>query len=51
MKRKILHGLLAVVLAFGIWVYVVTVVSPESEKTYYNIPVVLDNESVLLERA
>lgn len=50
MKRKILHGLLAVVLAFGIWVYVVTVVSPESEKTYYNIPVVLNNESVLLEK-
>lgn len=50
MKRKILHGLLAAVLAFGIWVYVVTVVSPESENTYYNIPVVLSNESVLLEK-
>lgn len=50
MKRKILHGLLAAVLAFGIWTYVVTVVSPESENTYYNIPVVLNNEAVLLEK-
>ena len=47
MKQKILHGLLAVLIAFGIWVYVVTVISPESEGTFYNIPVVLTNESVL----
>lgn len=48
MKRKILHLLLSVVIAFGLWVYVVTVVSPESEDTFYNIPVVLNNESVLM---
>lgn len=47
MKKKILYLLLAVVLAVGLWMYVITVVSPESEKTYYNIPVVLNNESVL----
>lgn len=50
MKRKILHVLLSVLIAFGIWVYVVTVVSPESEDTFYNIPVVLTNESVLLDK-
>ena len=50
MKHKILHLLLAAVVAFGIWAYVVTVVSPESEGTYYNIPVVLNNESILKDK-
>lgn len=49
-QPKILHFLLALLIAFGIWVYVVTVVSPESEDTFYNIPVVLTNESVLLDK-
>lgn len=48
MKRKILHLLLSVLIAFALWIYVVTVVSPESEATFYNIPVVLNNESVLV---
>ena len=47
MKNKILYMLISVAVAIGIWMYVITVVSPESEKTYYNIPVVLNNESVL----
>lgn len=47
MKRKILYILISIVIAVGLWMYVITVVSPESEKTYYNIPVVLSNESVL----
>lgn len=47
MKSKIIHALLAVALAFGLWMYVITVVSPESEDTFYNVPVVLRNESVL----
>ncbi len=47
MKRKVLYALISVLIAFGIWVYVVTVVSPESEGTFYNIPVVLTNESVM----
>ncbi len=47
MKNKILYALLSLVIAFGLWVYVITVVSPESEATYYDIPVVLNNESVL----
>jgi len=50
MKSKILACLLSVVVAFGLWLYVITVVSPESEKTYYEIPVVLQNKEVLAER-
>ena len=47
MKRKIIHALLAFAIAFGLWVYVITVVNPESEDTFYNVPVVLNNISVL----
>lgn len=50
MKRKLLYALLSVAIAFGLWAYVITTVSPGWEETYYNIPVVLENESVLNER-
>lgn len=50
MKRKIIYGLLAVLISFSLWMYVVTVVNPEWEDTFYNIPVVLENEEILLER-
>ncbi|MBE6941802.1 MAG: hypothetical protein E7455_05960 [Ruminococcaceae bacterium] len=50
MKRKIVYGLLAVLISFGLWMYVVTVVNPEWEDTFYNIPVVLENEEILNER-
>jgi len=50
MKHKILSILVSAVIAFGLWIYVITVVSPESEKTYYEIPVVLQNKEILLER-
>lgn len=50
MKNKILTILLAFVIAFGLWAYVITVEQPESAKTYYDIPVVLQNESILTER-
>lgn len=50
MKRNILTFLLSLVVALGLWLYVVTVVSPDSENTYYNVPVGLQNESVLEER-
>lgn len=50
MKRKVLYALLSALIAFGLWIYVVTVVSPESEETFYNVPVVLNNESVLREK-
>ena len=47
MKNKITSALLAVAIAFGLWLYVITTVSPNSTETYYNIPVVLEGESVL----
>lgn len=50
MKNKVLAILLSAVVAFGLWMYVITVVSPESEKTYYDIPVVLQNKNILTER-
>ena len=50
MKSKLLRVLLALVIAVGLWLYVITVEQPESEKTYYDIPVVLQNESILAER-
>ncbi len=50
MKKKALAILLSAVVAFGLWLYVITVVSPESEKTYYDIPVVLQNKNILTER-
>ena len=50
MKNKALAILLSAVVAFGLWLYVITVVSPESEKTYYDIPVVLQNKNILSER-
>lgn len=50
MKNKFTSILLSVVIAFGIWLYVITSVSPNSEDTYYNIPVVMEGESILNER-
>ena len=50
MKSKLLTILLSVAIAFGLWLYVITIEQPESEKTYYDIPVVLQNESILAER-
>ena len=50
MKNKLIAVLISAVVAFGLWLYVVTVVSPESEKTYYDIPVVLQNKDILSER-
>lgn len=49
MKSKILHLLLSLAIAFGLWTYVITVVNPESEETFYDVPVVLNNETVLHE--
>lgn len=50
MKNRLGSILLSIVIAFGLWLYVITYVSPNSEETYYNIPVVLEGESVLNER-
>lgn len=50
MKNKIVPVLLSALIAISLWMYVITVEQPESEKTYYDIPVVLQNESILAER-
>ena len=50
MKKNLWTALLSLAIAFSLWLYVVTVVNPEFEDTYYNIPVVLDGEGLLEER-
>ena len=50
MKNKLVSVGLSVLIAMALWLYVITTVSPGSKETYYNIPVVLANESVLNER-
>ena len=50
MKSKIFTALLSLLVSFGLWLYVITVVSPGSENTYYNIPVNIQNESLLTDR-
>ena len=50
MKSKMLTILMSAAIALGLWLYVITVEQPESEMTYYNIPVVLQNEDILAER-
>ena len=51
MKKKILTALLSFAVALSLWLYVVTVVSPNSDKHYYNIPVTLQGEVLLQERS
>ena len=50
MKNKILTILLSVGLAVALWLYVVTVVSPNSDKHYYNIPITIQSEIMLQDR-
>lgn len=49
-KSKLYSLLLALAIACGLWLYVVTNVSQGDDKTFYNIPVVLEGESLLTER-
>ena len=49
-KRKIAFLLLSIVMAFGLWLYVVTVVSPESEETFYDVPVMFRNQGQLQDK-
>lgn len=46
-KNKLLTLLLSVVVAFALWMYVISVVSPESEETFYNVPVYFEGEGYL----
>ena len=50
MKNKLLRALLSVAIGVGIWLYVVTVVAPNTDKTYNNIPVVTQGEVLLHDR-
>ena len=50
MKNKFGRALLSLVIAFGIWLYVITVVNPESVQKYYNVPVVLAGSNMLESR-
>ena len=49
MKNKIWSLILSVALATGLWLYVITTVSPGSTATIDNIPVVFEGETWLLE--
>ena len=48
-NRKWLYMLLALLVSFGMWVYVVTVENPEESRTMSNIPVVFTGEDLLRE--
>ena len=48
--RRITSAILSLVIAFGLWWYVVNNVSMEDDITFNNIPVVREGESVLSER-
>lgn len=50
MKNKVLRILLSAVIACALWVYVITVERTETEQMFYNVPVVIDGESVLEDR-
>lgn len=49
MKSKVWRVALSVAIAFALWLYVISVVSPESDETFYDIPVSYQND-VLDER-
>ena len=40
-ENKLLWLLLTALVSLALWLYVITIVSPESEAEFYNIPVVL----------
>lgn len=50
MKNKVTSILLSVIIAFGLWLYVINSVSPGSTDTIYNIPIVWEGESLLTDR-
>jgi len=49
-KNKAVMALLALVIAFGLWAYVITFVSSEREETFYDIPVSYQGEAIMNER-
>ena len=49
MKNKVWSLLLSLALALGLWMYVITTVSPNSKTTISGVPVVFEGETWLLE--
>lgn len=49
-KSKIYSAVLSFVIAFGLWLYVVNNVSVLDTVPFYNVPVVMEGESILNER-
>ena len=49
-ERRLTSAILSLVIAFGLWWYVVNNVSMEDDITFNNIPVVREGESVLTEK-
>ena len=49
-KNKLVSIAISILVAFGLWMYVITEVSPGSEWTYYDIPVKMEGETLLRER-
>lgn len=50
MKNKLVSVAISILIAFGLWMYVITEVSPGSEWTYYDVPVKMEGETLLKER-
>lgn len=50
MKNKLVSAALSILIAFGLWLYVITEVSPGSEWTYYDVPVKMEGETLLKDR-
>lgn len=50
MKRKFAHALLSILIACGLWIYVITTVNPDDKAELYDVPVVLSGETFLHER-
>lgn len=50
MKNKLIMALISLVIAFGLWMYVITVVSPGSEASFNDVPVVFQSENALADR-
>lgn len=47
MKSKVLTIVASILIAFGLWFYVITVEHTQVDTTFHNIPVALDGKSVL----
>ena len=50
LENKLFRILLSVLIAFTLWFYVITVVSPEYDQTFSGIPVSFQGEAILEER-